>query len=221
MSFSPDFLIYRPSFCKCDTRSPHLYHTDTQPPLRHRCLCEHKFPSHSFEHLTCFFPGVLALGAATLPDVPRTHLWAARGLAPTCWTLYADSPTGLSPDGVMMHHEFAAADESPWDGLWATHLTRWESNDAHGDPPGVRPVEPVSNSTAWDYTPRSQVYLLRPETVESFYLLWRTTGDVVWRERGWSVFRALLNETRVEGSGFASIHNAYHVGGEKINEMPR
>jgi hypothetical protein len=34
-------------------------------------------------------------------------------------------------------------------------------------------------------------------------LLWRTTGDVVRRERGWVVFEAILNVARVEGSGFA------------------
>jgi mannosyl-oligosaccharide alpha-1,2-mannosidase len=178
-------------------------------------------PSHFFEHLTCFLPGVLALGAATLLDAPRTHLWAAKGLAHTCWTLYADSPTGLSPDYVLMHHGSTSDDKSGWDGLWATHLARWERGGAHGDPPGVRLAEPVFDETAREYIPRSLGYLLRPETVESFYILWRTTGDVVWRERGWSVFKALLNETRVEDGGFASIRNVYHVGGEKADDMPR
>jgi hypothetical protein len=39
--------------------------------------------------------------------------------------------------------------------------------------------------------------------VEGSYLLWRTTDDVVRRERGWVVFEAILNVARVEGSGFA------------------
>jgi hypothetical protein len=41
-SLSPDLWIYRPSFCKRNTRSPHLYNTNAQPPLCHRCSCEHK-----------------------------------------------------------------------------------------------------------------------------------------------------------------------------------
>ncbi|KAI9460740.1 seven-hairpin glycosidase [Russula earlei] len=158
-------------------------------------------PTHVFEHLTCFLPGVLALGAATLPDVPRTHLWAAKGLAHTCWILYADSPIGLSPDEVIMHPE--SADEPRWDGLWAK-----------------QPRAPVDNEKAREYTPNKSAYLLRPETVESFYLLWRTTGDVMWRERGWTVFKALVNATRVEDGGFASIGNAYLVGSPKLDQMP-
>jgi hypothetical protein len=43
----------------------------------------------------------------------------------------------------------------------------------------------------------------------------------VWRERGWAVFEAVLNETSVEDSGFASIRDVYRVGGPKVDEMPR
>ncbi|KAI0278976.1 glycoside hydrolase [Russula brevipes] len=71
-----------------------------------------------------------------------------------------------------------------------------------------------------DYSAQKPEYLLRPETVESFYLLWRTTGDVVWRERGWAVFEAISNVTRVEGGGFASIENVYHRVVRKLDQMP-
>lgn len=178
-------------------------------------------PTHVFEHLTCFLPGVLALGVAALPDAPRTHLWAARGLAQTCWTLYADSPTGLSPDEVIMSSNSAPGNGSVWDGRWATHLAQWEQDGAHGDPPGLRLAEPVLDASLREYKPAKPGYLLRPETVESFYYLWRITGDVVWRERGWAVFEAVLNETSVEDSGFASIRDVYRVGGPKVDEMPR
>ncbi|KAI0247096.1 seven-hairpin glycosidase [Lactifluus subvellereus] len=171
-------------------------------------------PSHTFEHLTCFLPGVLALGAATLHDVPRTHMWAARGLAYTCGTLYADSPTGLSPDEVTMR-----AEATPADGLWSKHLALWEKSGAHGDPPGVQPPPPPENETLRDYFPLRPGYILRPETVETFHLLWRTTGDIVWRERGWAVFEAIERHSRVE-AGFASVDNVYLVNGTKRNEMP-
>jgi mannosyl-oligosaccharide alpha-1,2-mannosidase len=173
-------------------------------------------PSHTFEHLTCFFPGVLALGVATLPDVPRTHMWAARGLAYTCGSLYADSQTGLSPDEVTM-----LAEAKPADGLWSRHLERWEQSGSHGDPPGVQPPPPPENDTTRDYLPLRRGYILRPETVETFYLLWRTTGEITWRERGWAVFEALQRESRVEDAGFASIDNVYLVNSTKRNEMPR
>jgi len=176
-------------------------------------------PSHTFEHLTCFLPGLLALGAATLLDVPHTHLWAARGLAHTCWTLYADSPTGLAPDIVIMLSGSAPADNSH---PWMVHLAEWERSGRQGDPPGARAPEPVVDDPSMrEYKTQRRSYLLRPEAVESFYLLWRITGDELWRGRGWAVFEALLKEARVEGGGFASLDDVYNIGGRKLDEMPR
>jgi mannosyl-oligosaccharide alpha-1,2-mannosidase len=85
----------------------------------------------------------------------------------------------------------------------------------------LRLAEPVNDTKLREYNPTKLDYLLRPETVESCFLLWRTTGDVVWRERGWTIFEALLNETSVENSGFASIRDVYRIGGPKKDEMPR
>ncbi|KAH9967535.1 glycoside hydrolase [Russula dissimulans] len=180
---------------------------------------------HNFEHLTCFLPGLLALGAATLPDVPRTHMWAARGLAETCWVLYGESPTGLSPDDVVMILKFGSGGSGTWPAIWAwaKQLKRWEQSGAHGDPPGVGPAKLITDESAFarEYNPSAPGYYLRPETVESFYLLWRTTGDVVWRERGWKVCEALLKETHVEtGGGFAALYDARHANGRKLDMMP-
>ncbi|KAI9444515.1 seven-hairpin glycosidase [Lactarius indigo] len=178
-------------------------------------------PSHKLEHLTCFLPATLALGAATLPDIPQRHMWAARAFAHTCWMLYADSPTGLAPDEVLMRTKGALVPPSSFGGPWVTHLEQWEQNGSQGDPPGVPSPESVRDTdTPAEYTPIRPSYLLRPETVESFYFLWRTTGDVMWRERGWAVFEALEREARVEGGGYASVENAYRVGGPKRDEMP-
>ena len=179
-------------------------------------------PSHRLEHLTCFLPGLLALGAATLPAVPQRHIWAARGFAQTCWLLYADSPSGLAPDEVMMRSSSLASGPSPVGTPWGTHLEPWEQSGGRGDPPGVGPVTPVVGSDKErEYKPTKAGYHLRPETVESFYLLWRTTGDVVWRERGWEVFEALQREARVESGGYASLTNAHRVLAPKRDEMPR
>ena len=39
--------------------------------------------------------------------------------------------------------------------------------------------------------------LLRPETVEALFLLWRTTGDAKYREWGWEIFQAFEKHCRV------------------------
>lgn len=39
--------------------------------------------------------------------------------------------------------------------------------------------------------------LLRPETVEALFVLWRTTGDVKYRQQGWTIFQAFEKHCRV------------------------
>ncbi|KAI4148809.1 MAG: hypothetical protein LQ341_001481 [Variospora aurantia] len=41
-------------------------------------------------------------------------------------------------------------------------------------------------------------YLLRPEAVESVFIMYRVTGDDYWREKGWKMFTAIQNYTRAE-----------------------
>ncbi|OWF52591.1 Endoplasmic reticulum mannosyl-oligosaccharide 1,2-alpha-mannosidase [Mizuhopecten yessoensis] len=49
--------------------------------------------------------------------------------------------------------------------------------------------------------------LLRPETVESLFYMYRLTGDKKYQEMGWNIFQAFLKHTKVENGGFSSIHN--------------
>lgn len=44
----------------------------------------------------------------------------------------------------------------------------------------------------------SRKYILRPEAIESVFIMYRTTGDDYWREKGWQMFTAIQNYTRVE-----------------------
>ena len=39
--------------------------------------------------------------------------------------------------------------------------------------------------------------LLRPETVEALFVLWRTTGDVKYRTQGWAIFQAFEKHCKV------------------------
>ncbi|GBE87562.1 Mannosyl-oligosaccharide 1,2-alpha-mannosidase [Sparassis crispa] len=177
-------------------------------------------PTHTFEHLSCFLPGLLALGAQTLELPARTqllHEWAARGLAYTCWITYADHATGLGPDEMIMD-AFPVSEEHPRGGHWLDHVERWEASGRPGGvPPGLAETRPRRQSR--DYTTRKPAYYLRPETVESFYILWRTTGDRRWRERGWAVFEAIEREAKTP-SGYASLSSVEDSPAPKKNEMP-
>ncbi|CAK47995.1 CAZyme family GH47 [Aspergillus niger] len=41
-------------------------------------------------------------------------------------------------------------------------------------------------------------YLLRPEAIESVFIMYRLTGDEYWREKGWEMFEAVSKHTRTE-----------------------
>ncbi|KAL2829007.1 glycosyl hydrolase family 47-domain-containing protein [Aspergillus cavernicola] len=41
-------------------------------------------------------------------------------------------------------------------------------------------------------------YLLRPEAIESVFIMYRLTGDPSWREKGWKMFKAIDEVTKTE-----------------------
>ncbi|KAH9479527.1 Mannosyl-oligosaccharide alpha-1,2-mannosidase IA [Psilocybe cubensis] len=218
-------------------------------------------PSHIQEHLSCFFPGLLALGAHTLPldnlagmgvdfealantdsyglggqgyakirgyNLKELHMWAAKGLGQTCWATYADQPTGLGPEEILMQirtgqKTWMAAggtwSQKPVSYLWIDAVEKWRQSGGKGVLPGLADPKPVLTSTGRDYTMRKSSYLLRPETIESMYLLWKVSGDVKWRMRGWRVFEAIERETKT-ASGYASVVSVDMAGGSKRDSMP-
>lgn len=186
-----------------------LYVTDTDMPASE----SHDSPSHIFEHLSCFLPGLLALGVETLPldnldslgidlnklgsekmygaagkgykklkshNLRELHLWAAEGLATTCWMTYADQPSGLAPDEVMMSN--SADREVSY--KWIDVLETWKASGARGVPPGLQDHKAVvytnqrlhGTGKGRDYILRRAGYLLRPEVrirMIFLYDVWR------------------------------------------------
>lgn len=140
-------------------------------------------PTHKFEHLSCFLPGVLALGAHTLPDSAfkqrksfedrptlieevelsrhnwrELHMLAAEGLAQTCYRMYADQPSGLGPNEVLFND---AADKKD---LWIRRIGEWRRSGKWGLAPGIGARRAASDN--WqdkDYKLQAPEYSLRPE----------------------------------------------------------
>ncbi|TFK32630.1 glycoside hydrolase family 47 protein [Crucibulum laeve] len=166
-------------------------------------------PSHNLEHLTCFLPGLIALGVHTIDlpaNVRERHKWAAEGLAYTCWVSYADQVTGLGPDGIRMIHGEK----------WVDALTAWEQQGRRGVVPGLGESPPEKDMTKRDYSNQNRIYLLRPETVESIYYMWKTTGDIKWRERGYGIFQAIEQycKTAYGYTTLSSIDSYPHIQGD-------
>jgi mannosyl-oligosaccharide alpha-1,2-mannosidase len=58
------------------------------------------------------------------------------------------------------------------------------------------------------------------KTIESFFYLWKFTGQDIWRHRGWAVFEAIEKNTKTE-YGYASIRNVNMSSAPKKDTMPR
>ena len=58
------------------------------------------------------------------------------------------------------------------------------------------------------------------QTIESMYILWKTTGEVKWRERGWKIFESIEKYTKTE-YGYASVDKVDMVPPSLIDDMPR
>lgn len=61
-------------------------------------------------------------------------------------------------------------------------------------------------------------YILRPEAIESVFIMFRLTGDNYWREKGWKMFQAVDKATRTEiaHSAISDVTSEFPL---KIDEM--
>ncbi|MCJ1387923.1 hypothetical protein MMC18_000766 [Xylographa bjoerkii] len=64
----------------------------------------------------------------------------------------------------------------------------------------------------------SKKYILRPEAIESVFIMYRITGDETWREKGWRMFNAVQNYTRVE-FGYSAIGDVTSDSPRHLDEM--
>ncbi|KAJ3318435.1 Mannosyl-oligosaccharide 1,2-alpha-mannosidase IB [Blyttiomyces sp. JEL0837] len=55
------------------------------------------------------------------------------------------------------------------------------------------------------FIPNNGVYMLRPETVESLFYMWRLTHNPHYRERGWEIVKALEQQCRIKTGGYAGL----------------
>lgn len=135
------------------------------------------------EHLACFLGGTYALGGRVLEG--REHLVdVGARLANGCAWAYRVMPTGMMPERFSTV-ACESRDTCPWS------QRRWDEERASRlDREDHLPLGVVSAKD-----PR---YILRPEAIESLFVLWRVTGRVEFQEAAWDMFKAVANGTETE-----------------------
>ncbi|XP_021854755.1 mannosyl-oligosaccharide 1,2-alpha-mannosidase MNS3 isoform X2 [Spinacia oleracea] len=163
--------------------------------------------SPKMDHLVCFLPGTLALGATkgmtkskamrdnllTFEDLENLRL--AEDLVKTCVETYLVTSTGLGPEIAYFHVEDYF--EEGYDG-------------------GNKSSKYLNDIII---KPADRHNLLRPETVESLFVLYRITEDPKYREWGWQIFEAFEKYTKVSSGGYTSLDDVTSVPPNRRDKM--
>jgi len=144
------------------------------------------------DHLVCYLPGSLALGVyhGLDPEGTLGHMEMARELMVTCFEFYNQTITGLSPEIAFFRVDASNSAEPPLPGASDLYV---KPRDAHN--------------------------ILRPETVESLFYLYRVTGERVYQEWAWQIFVAFEKHAKIETGGYSGLQNVEVLDSPRIDKM--
>ena len=161
------------------------------------------------QHLGCYTGGMVGIGAKIF-DKPE-QMNTARKLVDGCIWAYDSMPSGIMPESFFMvpceMNSLCQWDQKKWE---AAVLERAKGETGEGKDPKKdahlfnqtihQNRIPKGYSEIWD--PR---YLLRPEAIESVFILYRLTGETDLLDSAWRMFTNIERNTRTEfGSAMIS-----------------
>ncbi|OAP64829.1 hypothetical protein AYL99_00801 [Fonsecaea erecta] len=175
------------------------------------------------QHLACFAGGMFAL-AAKLFDNPG-DLETAGKLVHGCIWAYQQTATAIMPE--MFHLISCPADDRQcqWDSkAWFKHMLLHNSHDETPQDKLLPEDERLRKKSQRLRLPKgvsaiaSRAYELRPEAIESIFVLYRITGDESLRESAWAMFETITNHTRTE-FGYSCIEDVTQSNPRKTDRM--
>ncbi|KAK8200911.1 hypothetical protein M8818_006229 [Zalaria obscura] len=143
------------------------------------------------QHLVCFAGGMFALGGRLFDDLQ--HVEIGRKLTDGCIWTYQAMPLGIMPEVFHM----AAC---PTNALCEWNETIWKEDIMRrAGPKNMRSAETIIEE---DRLPPgfSRItdtrYILRPEAIESVFILYRITGRKSLLDSAWAMFTAIQESTK-------------------------
>lgn len=152
------------------------------------------------QHLTCFLSGMVGIGARVFEQ--QADMPIAGRLVDGCAWAYNSTPTGLMPETfhVAPCHigsNVSLTSECDWsDDKWYEAVSRVRTKDDRRNL-GTSAIEIgrylarerqlAPGYTSWG----DNRYILRPEAIESLFVMYRLTGDPKYPEAAWRMFQAV------------------------------
>ncbi|KAI0457384.1 glycoside hydrolase family 47 protein [Xylaria acuta] len=126
------------------------------------------------QHLSCFAGGMFGLGGKIF-QIPE-HVAIGEKLTKGCVWTYDAMPAGIMPEAFNL--------------LKCQSLDPCEWNQEEWEIVGDTKLKPGFSSV-----PDAR-YLLRPEAIESVFLMYRMTGNTDYQEMAWKMFQAIRKATK-------------------------
>ncbi|KAI9310280.1 glycoside hydrolase [Dichotomocladium elegans] len=139
--------------------------------------------SPKMDHLVCFIGGMFALGATQGMRLEDDPLMSRND------QLDMDMAREITRTCYEMYNTTAT-------GL-ASEIVYFNTDPSIQEDITIKPADRHS--------------LLRPETLESLFIMYRITGDPIYREWGWRIFEMLEEHARLPGGGYAALKDVTRV----------
>jgi mannosyl-oligosaccharide alpha-1,2-mannosidase len=145
------------------------------------------------QHLTCFSGGMFALGGRLLQNT--THVSIGRQLTNACVWAYDTYQTKIMPESANVVP--CKTTDCPWDEAeWHRAVLNEASLEDKQAGKNVSELIKASRLPPGISKITDPGYRLRPEAIESVFVLYRTTGDESLQDTAWNMFRSVYSHTR-------------------------
>lgn len=177
------------------------------------------------QHLSCFVGGMLGIASKIFnrPDELELAIQATDG----CVWAYKSTTTGMMPE-IFRFQPCGGIDEDQTgpncaysELAWRTAVREYYSGDTPlGDAMGedVTKVIQARRLAPGFMEMVDRKYILRPEAIESVFLMYRITGDASWMDKAWTMFEAIEKHTRSSVAA-ASLKDVMTPGGDHSDSM--
>jgi mannosyl-oligosaccharide alpha-1,2-mannosidase len=155
------------------------------------------------QHLSCFAGGMLALGGRLTGN--ESHVDMGGKLTRGCIWLYKSGPRGLLPEACTL-----TACPDPSLCYWDTGVNAWQNdlNRMYGAGRAAEGIIAEKRLPPGWVKIQGSYYILRPEAIESVFVLYRVTGDQSLMERAWEMWTAInkASATELANSAIDDVH---------------
>lgn len=148
------------------------------------------FLDPQLQHLGCYTGGMYALGGKIFEN--NDHVKIGRKLTDTCVWAYKTSPSGIMPE-VSHLLKCANTTKCSWsEKAWHDEVvSRTEDSNEQDPVKNIASLRLPTGFTSID----DRRYVLRPEAIESVFIMYRTTGEQQWQAAAWDMWTAIQRST--------------------------